>query len=66
MNMLTETLKLIAASSMTPQQIADKSNVKKRWIYYVINGEIKNPSVTRLQRVHDFLLSVSIEEKTAA
>ena len=63
--MLTETLKLIAASSMTPQQIADKSNVKKRWIYYVINGEIKNPSVTRLQRVHDLLLQAE-QEQTAA
>lgn len=43
----------------TYQQIADGSEVDREWLAKLARGEIPEPGVNKIQRVHDFLSRVS-------
>ena len=67
MNMLIETLNLISQTQLTIQQLADKAGVSRRWVFYLKSGRAQNPTLARLQRVHDVLVSeINETDKTAA
>jgi transcriptional regulator with XRE-family HTH domain len=42
-------------SVLTAQQIADGSGVTRKWVEKLAQGAVADPSVRRVQRVHDFL-----------
>lgn len=55
MNLLDETLALARTSDRSVAEICKAARVTDRWYYMFLAGEIKDPSVRRVQRVYDFL-----------
>ena len=42
---------------VTAAEIADGANVNREWVHKFAQGRIADPSVRRVQRVHDYLAS---------
>lgn len=57
MDLLKKTLELVEISSFSAREIYEGAGVKKRWFHKFLSGEIKNPGVIFVQRVHDFLVA---------
>ena len=55
MDLLAETKALVSASKLPLTDICRATGVKKRWWYAVASGEIPDPSVGRIQRLHNYL-----------
>lgn len=64
-NLLDETIELARSTSVAPGVICTGIYVTTRWYQKLLSGEIKDPSVRRIQRLHDFLIETS-EERPAA
>lgn len=54
-DLLTTTLKMLGASEQPKRLIAERISVSKRWLYKLADGEIADPGVRRIQRLHDYL-----------
>lgn len=66
-NLLDTTLELARASNLPVTRICKATGVTPRWYYMFVRGEIKDPSVRRVQRLHDYLRAhTEGEEKGAA
>lgn len=57
MNLLQETLSLLAKTKLSKLHIAEQCDVSYRWLINLANEESEHLSVTRVQRIHDFLSS---------
>jgi transcriptional regulator with XRE-family HTH domain len=55
MNLLTEVRKLVLRSALTREQIAKGAGVERDWLNAVTQGRIRDPGVTKIQKLHDFL-----------
>lgn len=55
MSTVDETKRLIQNRKLTVSKIAKLTNVSARWIFYFMKGEIKNPSIHKVQRIYDAL-----------
>lgn len=64
MKLYDQTMVLLDKSSMSKKEISEQSSVSERWLYNLASGESQDLSVTKVQRVYDFLSSQ--ESKTAA
>lgn len=51
-----QTLKLLLASEMTLQEIADKAELPYDWLVSIRYDRIKNPSVNRVQQLYEYLI----------
>jgi len=60
-SLLDQALKLAQSTKMPVAEICREIGVTTRWYYMLLNDEIKDPSVNKIQRLHDFLA-----EKNAA
>jgi len=56
MNLLKETMSALERSEETTKSISNGADVGYQWLVLIINGRIKDPGVTRLQRLHDYLI----------
>lgn len=66
-NLLDTTLELAKASDLPVPRICEATGVSLRWYYKLLSGELKDPSVRRIQRLHDYLRAhTEGEEKGAA
>lgn len=63
-SLLEDTYALLEKRSMSLQIVAQETSVSYSWINMLNQKRIPDPGVQKVQRVHDFLLSV--EEQTAA
>lgn len=54
-NLLDTTLELARTTPLSVTSICRETGVKPRWYYMLLNGDIKDPSVRRVQRLHDYL-----------
>ncbi len=52
-------LERLHGERLTYQEIADGSDVDREWLAKLARGEIPEPGVNKVQRVHDFLSRVS-------
>ena len=55
MTLLDETLELARGTHLPVTQICRGADVTTRWFYMFVAGELKDPSVRRVQRLHDYL-----------
>jgi transcriptional regulator with XRE-family HTH domain len=55
--LLDKTTQLLADSKLTAQQIAVGAEVDINWLAKLKQGRIKEPGVSKIQRVHDFLVA---------
>ena len=62
--LLEKTLVLAGRVTVSVVRLCRDAGVTTRWYYKFINGEIKDPSVNKVQRLHDCLRSY--EEQDAA
>ena len=53
--LLTETKALLAATKRRPREISAASGVGYDWLIKFARGVIRDPGITRVQRLHDFL-----------
>lgn len=53
--LLQKTLELLQKCDLTLAEIATKSNLGVEWLKKLKGGSIPDPSVRRIQRLHDFL-----------
>jgi len=63
-SLLQDTYALLEKRSVSLQVIAQETSVSYSWINMLNQGRIPDPGVQKVQRVHDFLLSV--EKQSAA
>lgn len=60
MNLYLETVELLNKQTQhTKSEIARQSEVSVRWLGYLASGEKSDYSVTKVQRVYDFLTKTS-------
>lgn len=64
MGLLNKTLSLSEKTTATNAEIADHLGVTVRWYQKVIAGDINDPGVRKIQKLHDYLVEVA--EKKAA
>lgn len=50
-----ETLRLLQTTNLSVDEIGRKVGCSGRWIRKVRDGDIKDPGVNKIQRLHDFL-----------
>jgi transcriptional regulator with XRE-family HTH domain len=62
-NLHDETKRLLCEADLSLSEISKKCDVSTRWLSYFAGGSGENYSVTKVQRVHDFLKQ---EESEAA
>ena len=55
---LDKTLDLAAVTNQSIPAICEGAKVSERWLYKVLCRDISDPGVRRVQRLHDYLLSV--------
>lgn len=55
MDLLTTTLDLARKADKPVGEICRAANVTPRWYHMLLAGQIRDPSVRRIQRLHDFL-----------
>jgi len=53
--LLIRTLKMAEAVQVPVALICEDANVTPRWYYKLVRGEIPDPGVNRIQRLHDTL-----------
>jgi hypothetical protein len=54
--LLQKTLELLQNCDLTLAEIATKSNLGVEWLKKLKGGSIPDPSVRRIQRLHDYLV----------
>lgn len=59
MNLLARTVELAKTTQLSHVSICQSIGVTTRWYQKVLSGEIAEPSVVKIQRLHDFLLAAS-------
>ena len=55
--LLERTYQLIDSTNQTYQQVADATGLDKNWLMKFKQRAIKEPGVSKVQKVHDFLLA---------
>lgn len=58
--LLTKTLELLKNCELPLADIAKESNLGFEWLRKLKGGTIPDPSVRRIQRLHDFLIKRAI------
>ena len=53
--MYEQILDMIEKSKLGINEIARGSGVGSRWLRMIVNNEIKEPGITKLEKVRDFL-----------
>jgi hypothetical protein len=56
-NLLDTTLEMARSTRLPVTGTCEATGVTPRWYYMFVRGEIKDPSVRRVQRLHDYLLA---------
>lgn len=56
MTLLDRTVDMAGKYGGSVTALAKSAGVTPRWIYMLLNGEIKDPGVNRIQRLHDALI----------
>lgn len=64
-SLLQKTLSLAKETKEPVKKICDAAGVTPRWYYMLLDGDIKDPSVNRIQRLHDYLESAGGDEDAA-
>jgi hypothetical protein len=54
-SLLSETLALTKGTSIPVTKICNDLGLTTRWYYKLTSGQIKDPGVKRIQRLHDYL-----------
>lgn len=62
-NLLQDTRALLELHRGGWVGIGTKTRVSYSWLSKIARGEITNPTIVRLQRVHDYLRSLDVPEK---
>ena len=57
-NLLNKTLSLARSTHLTVVDICRAAEVTPRWYYMFLSSQISDPGVRRVQRLHDYLVSV--------
>lgn len=60
---LRTTTQMLRRSSIPMALIAVEANVELRWLYKFRDGYFNDPGVTKVQRIHDFLMKQGGNEK---
>ena len=55
--LFVKTLKLLQGCDMTLTDVANMSGLKYEWLKKLKQGDIDDPSVNKIQTLHDFLAS---------
>ena len=63
-NLLNETLRMLDQREQSAAEISSACGVSVRWLAYLQNGHGSDYSVSKVQRVHDYL-SVCAKEQAA-
>ena len=58
---LVKTLRLARESGMSGSEIANGADVGYRWYCKLVSGEIKDPGINRVQKLHDYLSAVAVK-----
>jgi hypothetical protein len=66
MNLLDQTLELAGATDIPVTMICRAIGVTTRWYYKLLSGEIKDPSVRKVQKLHDYLVDRLLDDEAAA
>lgn len=56
MNLLESTKQLLSETDQSISYVAKQSSVGSRWLQFFVAGRFKDPGVTRVQRVYDYLI----------
>jgi hypothetical protein len=62
--LLQKTLELLRNCDLPLTEIATKSNLGVEWLKKLKAGSIPDPSVRRIQRLHDYLVRYDSQRKT--
>jgi transcriptional regulator with XRE-family HTH domain len=54
-DLLTKTIELAKTTNQSPKEICKELKKSERWYYKVMSGEIDNPGVKTIQKLHDLL-----------
>jgi len=56
-NLLFETKAALVTTNVSFTKLAEKVGVSTRWLYKLHTGEVVNPSVNEVQKLHDWFLA---------
>lgn len=62
-DLLEKTLRLAGESCEPASKICSAAGVTTRWYYMLLAGEIIDPGVRRVQRLHDHLAATALSKK---
>lgn len=65
-DLLTETLEMARRTKLPMTRICRDIGVTPRWLHKVTTGDTPDPSVRRIQRLHDYLVRHDPEAAQAA
>lgn len=55
--LLEKTLSLARSADEPVTKICREAGITTRWYYLLLDGDIRDPGVRRIQRLHDYLAS---------
>jgi predicted transcriptional regulator len=62
-DLLAETRQLLNETEVPLDEIASSCDVSRRWLYMIGKGEIPNPGVVTVQKLHEFLTAAKSRAK---
>lgn len=63
-HLLDDTLALARATTIPVSRICRDTGLGTRWYHMLLAGEIRDPGVRRVQRLHDYLAKATTDNQT--
>lgn len=63
---LEKTRRLVRESGIPHSRICRETSLKRRWLDYVMDGTYKDPSVNKVEELHNFVVLNGRKRKRAA
>lgn len=60
--LLQTTLDLLKRSGLSVERVSKDTGLGKRWLYRLIDGDFKDPGVSKIEKLHCYLTSSDDED----
>ena len=65
MDLLKTTISLVNGSKIPTDKICTDTGLKRRWLDKVLNGQIEDPSVNKIQLLHNYMVTATKQVEAA-
>ena len=65
MDLLKTTIALVSDSEIPTDKICTDTGLKRRWLDKVLKGQIEDPSVNKIQLLHNYMIKATKQVEAA-